>query len=76
MLTEVRCPMCRQVTPWAGNPHRPFCSARCRWADLGHWASDGYRIPGPSAEGEGHEPGADDDPDDASADGNSSDRRR
>jgi len=76
MLIEVRCPVCRRSTPWAGNPHRPFCSSRCRWADLGNWASEGYRIPGPSAEGEGHEPEADDDPNGTPAHGDPPDRRR
>jgi endogenous inhibitor of DNA gyrase (YacG/DUF329 family) len=25
---------------------RPFCSERCRLADLGRWLSEGYRVPG------------------------------
>jgi endogenous inhibitor of DNA gyrase (YacG/DUF329 family) len=24
---------------------RPFCSERCRLADLGRWLSEGYRVP-------------------------------
>jgi endogenous inhibitor of DNA gyrase (YacG/DUF329 family) len=31
---------------WAGNPQRPFCSRRCRVADLGAWAAERYRVPG------------------------------
>lgn len=31
---------------WEDNPHRPFCSSRCRMLDLGNWASDRYRIAG------------------------------
>jgi endogenous inhibitor of DNA gyrase (YacG/DUF329 family) len=27
------------------NPWRPFCSERCRGADLGAWASESYRVP-------------------------------
>lgn len=27
---------------------RPFCSERCRLADLGRWVSGDYRIPGPA----------------------------
>ena len=27
---------------------RPFCSERCRLADLGRWVSGEYRIPGPA----------------------------
>jgi hypothetical protein len=33
---------------------RPFCSERCRLADLGRWLSEGYRVPG-------HETGLPDD---------------
>jgi len=43
----VRCPSCRAPVAWDGNPHRPFCSERCRMVDLGNWASDRYRVPGP-----------------------------
>jgi uncharacterized protein len=25
---------------------RPFCSDRCRMADLGRWLSEDYRVPG------------------------------
>ncbi|ATR19738.1 Ribonuclease G [Roseomonas mucosa] len=47
-----RCPICgRPVVP----AHRPFCSPRCRQADLGHWLSGSYAIPG--------EPVAERDPD-------------
>jgi endogenous inhibitor of DNA gyrase (YacG/DUF329 family) len=30
----------------------PFCSQRCKLADLGRWISDDYRIPGPPPEQE------------------------
>lgn len=46
MPTIVRCPACRQSVPWEGNPHRPFCSERCRLRDLGNWVTERYRIPG------------------------------
>jgi endogenous inhibitor of DNA gyrase (YacG/DUF329 family) len=26
---------------------RPFCSERCKMADLGRWLSGDYRVPGP-----------------------------
>ncbi|MEP6919347.1 MAG: DNA gyrase inhibitor YacG [Acidobacteriota bacterium] len=26
---------------------RPFCSERCKLADLGRWISGEYRVPGP-----------------------------
>jgi endogenous inhibitor of DNA gyrase (YacG/DUF329 family) len=28
---------------------RPFCSERCKLADLGQWISGGYRFPGRQA---------------------------
>ena len=40
--------MCRQPTSWEKNPWRPFCSERCQLTDLGTWATEQYRIPGPS----------------------------
>ncbi len=52
MRKKVRCPTCRRPTPWAGNAYRPFCSERCKLRDLGNWASERYRFPGPSAESE------------------------
>jgi len=42
----VRCPICRAEDSWEGNPHRPFCSERCRLMDLGAWTGGRYRIPG------------------------------
>jgi len=39
------CPICKKKTTWEENPHRPFCSERCRLMDLGKWASEDYRIP-------------------------------
>jgi len=40
----VKCPICRKSVAWKGNPHRPFCSERCKLVDLGHWLSEDYRI--------------------------------
>jgi endogenous inhibitor of DNA gyrase (YacG/DUF329 family) len=45
-VLEVRCPTCRKLVPWEGNPHRPFCSERCRVLDLGAWVDERFRIPG------------------------------
>jgi uncharacterized protein len=42
----VRCPICRKAAAWEGNPHRPFCSERCRTVDLGNWADESYRVAG------------------------------
>jgi hypothetical protein len=52
MREQIRCPRCRRPVTWEGNPHRPFCSERCRLVDLGNWASDSYRIVGEDAESE------------------------
>jgi endogenous inhibitor of DNA gyrase (YacG/DUF329 family) len=41
-----RCPTCRKAVVWEGNPHRPFCSERCRIVDLGDWAAERYRVAG------------------------------
>ena len=41
---KINCPTCRKKTLWENNPHRPFCSERCRLIDLGQWADEGYRI--------------------------------
>ncbi len=42
----VRCPGCGGTSVYAAsNPHRPFCSERCKGGDLGAWASEGYRVP-------------------------------
>ena len=58
MPSDATCAYCRRhpVDPdW-----RPFCSERCRMADLGGWISGDYRVPGdplPPADADG----ADDD---------------
>ncbi|RPH78335.1 MAG: DNA gyrase inhibitor YacG [Nitrospiraceae bacterium] len=46
------CPLCRQPSTWEGNPWRPFCSERCQMTDLGGWATERYRIPGPILTGD------------------------
>jgi uncharacterized protein len=46
MPLVVKCPTCRKETPWEDNPHRPFCSDRCKMIDLGAWVEERYRIPG------------------------------
>jgi endogenous inhibitor of DNA gyrase (YacG/DUF329 family) len=40
----VRCPTCKQGTTWRENPHRPFCSERCRLADLEGWLAGRYVV--------------------------------
>jgi endogenous inhibitor of DNA gyrase (YacG/DUF329 family) len=55
----VKCPICGAPVAWGpASPERPFCSARCRQADLGAWASDAYRVPGAEPDpGQEPEPG-------------------
>lgn len=43
---KITCPTCKKTTTWEENPHRPFCSERCKTTDLGKWASDEYVIEG------------------------------
>ncbi len=45
-----KCPTCKNKTDWKDNPHRPFCSERCKLIDLGKWASEKYRIKGRSGD--------------------------
>lgn len=45
---QMKCPICKKPANWEGNTWRPFCSERCQLIDLGTWAGEGYRIPGPS----------------------------
>jgi endogenous inhibitor of DNA gyrase (YacG/DUF329 family) len=42
------CVYCRQQP--VDEHWRPFCSERCRMADLGRWLSGTYRVPGPAAD--------------------------
>jgi len=42
----VSCPQCDKPLAWdLDNAYRPFCSERCKLIDLGHWASESYRVP-------------------------------
>jgi len=42
---QIKCPRCKKTVSWEDNPHRPFCSEKCRLIDLGCWADEEYRIP-------------------------------
>jgi endogenous inhibitor of DNA gyrase (YacG/DUF329 family) len=43
MAPAPRCAYCRERS--AVPEYRPFCSRRCKMADLGRWLSGDYRIP-------------------------------
>jgi endogenous inhibitor of DNA gyrase (YacG/DUF329 family) len=52
--TPLHCPYCRaRMTPaqktLAGNPCFPFCSERCKMADLSKWFGGAYAIEQPLA---------------------------
>ena len=47
-LNNLKCPRCKKPVSWEGNPHRPFCSEKCRLIDLGQWSDEAYRIPAES----------------------------
>jgi endogenous inhibitor of DNA gyrase (YacG/DUF329 family) len=45
-MRQVACPRCSALVAWSrDNPWRPFCSERCKMADLGAWATEEYRVP-------------------------------
>ncbi len=45
---RVKCSYCRKEIAWKKGgplpPYFPFCSARCKLADLGDWLEERYRI--------------------------------
>ena len=49
---QIACPTCKREFTWTEAAlWRPFCSERCRIIDLGNWAMEKYRVPGPPAHG-------------------------
>ena len=58
---QVPCPSCKKPALFdPANPWRPFCSQRCRNADLGAWASEQFRVAAPTSadDPEPDDPGA------------------
>ncbi len=44
---QIRCPSCGRPCEYVeANVFRPFCSERCKTADIAAWASDKYAVPG------------------------------
>lgn len=41
------CPICRKPTDSDADAEFPFCSERCRLADLGNWAAERYVVSEP-----------------------------
>ncbi len=48
-IKTIKCPICGRLVPF-DDPNMPFCSDRCRMADLANWATDKYVIPGGTVE--------------------------
>lgn len=46
-IANPACPVCGKPPAGESEPHAPFCSARCRLADLGDWLLMRHRIAGP-----------------------------
>jgi endogenous inhibitor of DNA gyrase (YacG/DUF329 family) len=42
-----KCPICKAPTDSAVDADFPFCSERCRFEDLGNWASEKYAVSEP-----------------------------
>jgi len=46
-ISDIRCPHCGETSLSSGtNPVAPFCSPRCKLADLSRWLDGSYRIAG------------------------------
>ncbi|WP_348753324.1 DNA gyrase inhibitor YacG [uncultured Aquincola sp.] len=59
MTRTVKCPACGGPSLYAPeNKWRPFCSERCRTADLGAWAEGRYRLPAESQDPDTETPAA------------------
>ena len=59
LARRVPCPRCGEPALFSpANRWRPFCSERCRGADLGAWANERYRVAAKPPEGEDDEPEA------------------
>ncbi len=40
----IKCPTCGKAGPWLDGGYGPFCSERCKLADLGKWLGEEHRI--------------------------------
>ena len=43
--TKVKCVRCKKEFIYQQSDYRPFCSERCKQADLGMWLMESYSIP-------------------------------
>ena len=44
-MSQRHCPMCERLFDPEESPALPFCSTRCRLADLNRWLKEGYGLP-------------------------------
>ncbi len=44
-MSQRPCPMCERLFDPEQSPALPFCSTRCRLADLNRWLNQGYGLP-------------------------------
>jgi uncharacterized protein len=46
---RIECPICKAVLPNVADdyPTRPFCSVRCKLADLHNWMTEEYKVSEP-----------------------------
>ncbi len=61
---NVKCPRCGKEIDFEINPFRPFCSHRCKYADLGDWLGESYSVPGEKVEKVDKAPESKDEPGD------------
>lgn len=44
---KTKCPICGNTTSLSQEPVGPFCSPRCKMADLGRWLGEDYKFSEP-----------------------------
>lgn len=44
---KIKCPICGKENEFFADPVGPFCSKRCKLADLGAWLNEDYKISEP-----------------------------
>lgn len=44
-MAQMQCPKCRRMFDSERSDAMPFCSKRCRMADLYGWFTEGYSVP-------------------------------
>ena len=42
---KIKCGTCKKDFFYYDSAFRPFCSERCKMADLGHWLTETYAVP-------------------------------